>query len=303
MNKRVNISLRHMRVFSEILRVGSLARAAGTLHVTPAAVSKSLRELEAEIGVRLIDRSRSGVKPTPAGQRFHEHITESLLSYDRAVTSVIDDSTSMERLSIGALPTAASSIVPEALARMYTTSHRANVNVVTGNYEDLASKLRARELDLIVGRITTRDTVGLSFEQLYEENIVAAVSPRHPLLTSSDWEAALIADFPIIATPKGSSVRQSIEDFFFASGIRAQSVWVETLGDGFARRHTTLTNAIWFAPAGLVAFDVEAKVLAQLPVNHATLRTVIGLTTRTNEALTGNARQFADELRDIASRR
>lgn len=209
----------------------------------------------------------------------------------------------MERLSIGALPTAASSIVPEALARMYTTSHRANVNVVTGNYEDLASKLRARELDLIVGRITTRDTAGLSFEQLYEENIVAAVSPRHPLLTSSDWEAARIADFPIIATPKGSSVRQSIEDFFFASGIRAQSVWVETFGDGFARRHTTLTNAIWFAPAGLVAFDVEAKVLAQLPVNHATLRTVIGLTTRTNEALTGNARQFADELRHIASRR
>jgi len=122
-------------------------------------------------------------------------------------------------------------------------------------------------------------------------------------LVCSDWEAARIADFPIIATPNGSSVRQSIEDFFFASGIRAQSVWVETLGDGFARRHTTLTNAIWFAPAGLVAFDVEAKVLAQLPVNHATLRTVIGLTTRTNEALTGNARQFADELRDIASRR
>lgn len=289
-----------MQVFAEILRVGSLARAATALHVTPAAVSKSLRELETEIGVRLLDRGKKGVQPTLAGERFHEHITESLLSYNRAVATVVEADIEMERLSIGALPTAAGSVVPKVLAMMYDKTSRANINIVTGHYEDLAAKLRAREVDLIVGRITTRDTAGLSFEQLYEENVVAVVSVSHPLLGSGLAAPGEISRFPIIVTPTGSTVRQSVDDFFFANGIRPRSLLIETLGDGFARRHAMLTEAIWFTPAGLAEQDIESKTLARLPLEHATLRTVIGLTTRTNEALTGAARQFADFLRELA---
>ena len=301
MDKNLNIRLRHMRVFAEILRVGSLAKAAQVLYVTPAAISKSLRELEAQVGVKLLERSRSGVRPTLAGERFHEHITDSLLSYNRAVAAVTETGVEAERLSIGALPTAAGSIVPEALARMYSESSRANINVETGNYEDLAAKLRAREVDLIVGRITTRDTAGLSFEQLYEESVIAVVSASHPLIDRGLSSLNEISVYPTIVTPSGSTVRQSIDDFFFAAGIRSQSLLIETLGDGFARRHTMLTNAVWFTPAGLAEHDIESGTLTRLPLDHATLRTVIGLTTRTNEALTGAARQFADIVREITA--
>lgn len=301
MGRQPNIRLRHMRIFAEILRHGSLAAAANALHVTPAAVSKSLRELETEIGQRLLERSRKGVLPTPAGQRFHEHVTESLSSYGRAIASLTEVDAEMDHLSIGALPTAANSIVPMALQQMYSNTQRAHLNVVTGAYEDLAGKLRSRALDLIVGRITTRDNAGLSFEQLYEENIVAVTAPNHPLVSAGEFELDQIAGFPIIATPTGSTVRQSIDDFFFASGIRPKSLWIETPGDGFARRFTNLSDAIWFAPSGLVSYEIEAGHLASLPVRHATLRTVIGLTTRTNEALIGSALKFADILRFQAS--
>ncbi|MDE0346923.1 MAG: LysR substrate-binding domain-containing protein, partial [Boseongicola sp.] len=177
----------------------------------------------------------------------------------------------------------------------------ANASVVTGNYEELARKLRTREVDLIVGRITTRDTAGLSFEQLYEENVIAVASATHPLVVSGMGAPRDVSRFPIIVTPTGSSVRQSVDDFFFATGVRPRSLLIETLGDGFARRHTMLTQAIWFTPAGLAEHDIEAGTLARLPIGHATLRTVIGLTTRANEALAGAPRQFADIVRGLAA--
>ena len=300
MDRQPNVRLRHMRVFAAILQVGSLAGAASALHVTAAAVSKSLRELETEIGVRLLERSKKGVKPTLAGERFHEHITESLLSLNQAVASATETDVERERLSIGALPTAAGSVVPEALAQMYDSTRRANIKVMTGHYEDLAAKLRSREVDLIVGRIITRDTAGLSFEQLYEESVVAVVSASHPLASSGLSAPSEISGYPIIVTPTGSTVRQSVDDFFFATGIRPRSLLIETLGDGFARRHTMLTEAIWFTPAGLAEQDIENGTLARLPLEHATLHTVIGLTTRTNEALSGASRQFADIVRGLA---
>lgn len=285
-------------MFAEILRVGSFAKAAASLHVTPAAVSKTLRELETEIGVRLLERSKKGVYATVAGERFHEHVMESLLSYNRAVAAISEKKSEMERLRIGALPTAAGSIVPRAIARMFGNSSRANINIITGNYDDLAAKLRQRELDLIVGRITTRDTVGLSFEQLYEESVIAVVSPNHPIISNGLPLPTVISGYPLIVTPSGSTVRQSVDDFFFANGIRAQSHLIETLSDGFARRYTISTDAIWFTPAGLAAHDLSIGVLEKLPIQHATLRTVIGLTTRTNEALRGVALRFANELRE-----
>ena len=293
----MNVRLRHMRVFSEILRKGSLVGAASALHVTPAAVSKSLRELEHALGVRLLERNKKGIKPTAAGERFQQHVADSLLSYNRALSSVADTNSVRHRLRIGALPTAAGSIVPKALIQMFGPGEQASVNVVTGSYEDLAAALRASELDLIVGRIITRDTAGLSFEQLYEESVIAVVSPTHPLLQAGFPDFAAISNYPIVVTPVGSTVRDGVESFFFAHGIKPNALIIETLSDGLARNYTANSEAIWFAPAGLVEQDLATGTLASLPIEHGSLKTVIGMTTRTNEALSGTARRFADLLR------
>jgi len=300
MSKFLNVRLRHMRVFLEILRKGSLVSAAGSLNVTPAAVSKSLRELEAELGVRLLERRKTGVRATAAGERFHQHATESLLSFNRAISAVEEPEQREHRLRIGALPTAAGSIVPNALKELFAPDERANVDVVTGHYENLAAALRASELDLIVGRIITRDTVGLSFEQLYEESIVAVTAPSHPLFQTDALDVTDLSKYPIIVTPVGSTVRDSVDSFFFAHGIKPTALIIETFSDGLARNFSAITEAIWFAPAGLVAQDLKRGTLAKLSIDHGSLKTIIGLTTRTNEALSGSARRFADLLRQLA---
>jgi DNA-binding transcriptional LysR family regulator len=63
--------LAELRAFCAAVELGSLGRAARALHVSRSALSKQLRVLETLAGVRLLERSRRGVSPTPAGTRLY----------------------------------------------------------------------------------------------------------------------------------------------------------------------------------------------------------------------------------------
>lgn len=300
MSERVNVRLRHMKVLVEVVRSGSLVAASRVLHVTPAAVSKALRELENEVGAVLLLRNKAGVKLTAEGRVFHKHATESLISLSRALSSVQTADETRERLRIGALPTVASSLVPQALEILYGNATKAAISVITGQYEDLAAALRSGDIDIIVGRIITRDTLGLSFEELYEEVISVVVSARHPL-TKAPLDLNDLSDYPAVLTPKGTTVRDATENFYFANNIREHELMIETSSDGFARSYVSNGNAIWFAPAGLVQLDILNGHLERLPIEHASLRAVIGLTTRTDEALVGPVLRFVETIRKISN--
>lgn len=71
-------SLPTILAFVRTLEDGSFTRAAKRLHVTPAAVSRSVARLEAQLGVRLFRRSTRSLKPTPEGERYHARCAEAL---------------------------------------------------------------------------------------------------------------------------------------------------------------------------------------------------------------------------------
>jgi DNA-binding transcriptional LysR family regulator len=62
------LKLRDLRLLDAVVRARSMARAAAQLNLTQPAVSKAVSELEHALGVRLLDRSRQGIEPTPHGR-------------------------------------------------------------------------------------------------------------------------------------------------------------------------------------------------------------------------------------------
>jgi DNA-binding transcriptional LysR family regulator len=61
------LKLRDLHVLRTVARLGSMGKAASQLAVSQPAISKSITDLECVLGVRLLDRSRQGVEPTPYG--------------------------------------------------------------------------------------------------------------------------------------------------------------------------------------------------------------------------------------------
>src|SRR6185503_16540366 len=86
------LKLRDLRLLDTVVRWGSMAKAASQLNLSQPAVSKAVAEMEHVLGVRLIDRGRHGVEPTPHGTAL---LKRGIAIYDELRQGVAD----IERLS------------------------------------------------------------------------------------------------------------------------------------------------------------------------------------------------------------
>jgi DNA-binding transcriptional LysR family regulator len=82
----MTVELRHLRAFLAIAAEGTITRAAARLHVTQPALSRTLRQLEAHLGVRLIDRSTHHLQLTAAGHAFQPRAAAAVTAVDEALS-------------------------------------------------------------------------------------------------------------------------------------------------------------------------------------------------------------------------
>ncbi len=84
--------LEDMRYLVEVLEQGGFNRAAERLGVSKSIVSRRISAMEADLGVRLINRSTRGISPTEAGLEFRSHADRILASFDEAREAVVRES-------------------------------------------------------------------------------------------------------------------------------------------------------------------------------------------------------------------
>lgn len=111
------MELRQLRYFVAIVDSGSLTKAAERVFVAQSALSHQLAQLEGELGVRLLDRSRRGVEPTDAGLRFLPHAVAMLRQADEAVASARSTAAEPEGQVVFGLPHSASHALALPLLR------------------------------------------------------------------------------------------------------------------------------------------------------------------------------------------
>jgi len=280
---RMRVQFRHLSTFMEVARQKSVGRAAEVLRVSQPAVSKALRELEAAIGVRLVERDGRGIRITRFGDVFLQHAGESLLALRRGIDSVARTQASVAPpLRVGALPTVAARIMPTAIERFLALKSGAAVKIVSGENTVLLDQLRSGELDLVIGRLAAPDQMkGLNFAHLYAEQVVFAVRPGHPLLAGDAVDFARIREFTVLMPTRNSVIRPFVDRFLIARGVGDVPVEIETVSDAFGHGMLRHSDAIWIISEGVIALDRDAGDIAVLPIDTSETRGSVGLTTRT----------------------
>lgn len=97
-------SLNALRAFESSARLGSFARAATELHVTPTAISHQIKVLEQYLRCTLFQRLPNGLKLTTRGQTLLPHVQAGFDQFDAAVRLILDEQSTPEVLVISALP-------------------------------------------------------------------------------------------------------------------------------------------------------------------------------------------------------
>jgi len=298
------IRFRHLSCFVAIAQERNLRRAAERLHLSQPAVSKTLGELEALAGVQLVERGRQGARLTAAGEQFLRHavgVTQALESATAALMGSTDASAPV--VHVGALPTVASSLLPQAIVHLHAQRPHAGVRLRTGTNVELLTALKAGELDFIVGRMAEPDRMqGLSFELLYAEPLALVVRPGHPLLTQPGASASLqaVLDYPLVIATPGTVPRHHTEALFQTHGLRLPAGVTETLSVSVARLLACRSDAVWITPERAAGDDLMHGQLARLDIVTSGTKEPVGLLRRSAATPSELASAFMELLTELA---
>jgi LysR family pca operon transcriptional activator len=283
MNLEKRIKLRHLKAFCEIARLGSFKKAASALHVTQPAISRTLAELEQMVEATLLIRDRGGVALTPEGAVFLQFAQMGLDAIQQGVNRLSRlRSGDAGRVRVGALPSVAARLLPDAVQAFAHLSPGTAVMVEEGPHEFLVNRLKAGELDLVAGRLGTPETMaGLSFTQLYLEHVVFAARPGHPLAGTADMSA--IGDYPIIYPAQNAAIRPLVDRLMIAGGVSDPPRTIESVSGSFGRSLVLSSDAVWIISAGVVAQDLEAGRLISLDIDTQMTSGPVGIMMRADE--------------------
>lgn len=111
------MQLRHLKTFTAVANTLNFTRAAEHVHLSQSSVTEQVQALEADLGVKLFDRSRRRLTLTPAGQRLLGYAAELIDLADEAYSAVVSTfATISGNLVIGGLETLCSTWLPEMVA-------------------------------------------------------------------------------------------------------------------------------------------------------------------------------------------
>lgn len=261
-----NTTFRQLRVFTEVARHLSFARAAESLHLTPPAVTMQVKELEAQVGLPLFERQGRQVSLTTAGEYFVVYARRLLATLKEA-----DDAMARFRgvesglLSVGLVSTA-KYFVPQLLARFREEHPGVDVRLsVCQNREQLVSLLQAGEADLaVMGRPPRELATRAEPFAAHPQVIVAA--PTHPLAALDHVPVDALADQIFIAREPGSGTRNVMDGFFREHHI-APRLAMEMPSNETIKQAAIAGMGLAFLSLHTLGLELRAGVLKLLEVD------------------------------------
>jgi DNA-binding transcriptional LysR family regulator len=200
------MELRHLRYFVTVAAEMHFGRAAQRLIVSQPALSQQIRSLEGELGFKLFERNRRGVRLTPEGAAF---LTEA-----RAVVQQADHAAEVARAlakgGSGHLRLSQLRTMPRGLPERVTAEFQRRhpgVEIVpeSGSTEQNVDRLRSAQLDVAFVLAPLEDAPGVGCLEIAPEPIVVALPRGHPLSRRRRIRREQLADLPLVFHPRHNS--------------------------------------------------------------------------------------------------
>ncbi len=233
--------LTELRAFEAAVRLRSIGAAAKELQLSQPAVSKRLRQLEAVVGFRLLERSPRGVVPTEAGQQWLY-----------AVQRVLDELRELERttlqlrgrprpLRLAASAVAAESLVPSVLNAFHRQPEHEPVELIVCNSSLVRELIASGRAD--VGIAASGPGEDTSSPTLADDQLVVAVPVGHAWRDLDEVPLDALTMTPLILREPGSNQRAVLEEQLAAVGRRIVPPMLEVSSTAAALQASTEIGA------------------------------------------------------------
>jgi DNA-binding transcriptional LysR family regulator len=199
------VRIEQLEYIEAVTRLGSLRRAADELHLSQPALSETVRNLERELGVDLLDRKRSGAKISDQGRELLPHIISVLEAVDRLRRAADDQHHTSRMVRLGTVNAATVPLLVPTIREFRETHPVTQVEVIAAQQTEIHRALLEGSLDLGLVNYLQGDDIPPDFQttELLRGRPVVCVRPDSPLAALATVGVADLLAEPLIVMRSG----------------------------------------------------------------------------------------------------
>ena len=271
------MDIRQLKAFVAIAESGTFTAGAARVHVTQAAISMQIRQLETETRAQLFIRAPRRVILTEAGERLLERAYTILREHNAALEELAALTGAQRgRLRIGSASAGVSADpLPQILREVRRTHAGVETSVISGTSESLVKQVLAGELDAVFVSLPV-EARGVHTELLSEDYLVAIASPRHQLAKQKVVSAYALAGEKLILGERGGNTRRLIDQFFSQAGVSLQ-VSMELSRLSAIKRMVEEDMGVGIVPLRSVQDEVASGTLVRWWIEGAQINWQLGV--------------------------
>jgi LysR family hydrogen peroxide-inducible transcriptional activator len=276
-------TLRQMDYIVTVHQLGSFSLAAEKLNVSQPSLSNQVAAVEADLGIRLFERSRAGVRTTARGLDFVTRARRILSEVEALRATMLSDLPFGGRLRLGVLPSIGPYLLPQAMKTLHAEQPDLRVLVREENTLSLDEGLRNGRFDAIIS--TPEDHPNSLQHPLFVEPLWVAVAKDHPLAERRKIGAAELSGQRLLTLDTGHRLARIVYGIAGKSGaivtddyegtsldsivlMAATGAGIGILPDLFARRQGIHRSEVRVMRLHMEGADRTISLLT--PDNHST---------------------------------
>jgi len=220
------LNYHHLRYFWTVAKEGSLARAAGKLHVSQPSISEQIRELESAFGERLFQREGRNNKLTAAGRLVFGY-AEDIFALGRELMNAVKQrpGTKAVRLYVGVADSFPKLVTNEILKPVFAMPQTAHVICREGKMEDLLAQLAAHRLDLVLSDEPASSSTNFkTFSHPLGETGTTFCAEKKLAAKLRRGFPGSLHDAPALLPAENTTLRRTLETWFRAQHIQPRVV-------------------------------------------------------------------------------
>lgn len=262
------------KVFVAVAESLSFSKAAEKLYISQPAVSRHIKELEAQMGITLFERKGNRVYLTLAGEISYDYlkkITQNYSELEFALGALKNEHKG--NLRIGASSTIAQYVIPSVLASFHKRYPNIELNLFNGNSFEMEQKLLKNDIDLALVENNSSNS-NLKYINFAEDNILAIAGINSPLAHQSALNIQDLLQIPMVLREYGSGTLEVIERAFASTEIQFEKLPILLhLGSTEAIKNFLANfDGIAFVSEQAIEKELRLKILKQISINNLSIK-------------------------------
>ncbi len=211
------MTFRHLELFLEVYKSGSITKAAENLHISQPTVTRAIKDLEGYYNIQLFDRIGKRLSVTDSGRQLYHFASQTMDSYTLMEES-LQNGDSVRTVRIGASLSLGTFFLPRLITEFRKIHPEITIRSLVCNAKILETALTDNELDFaLIECNISNDKMFL--EAFSQDSLVLIMSPENPLTAYESITLNDIKNTSFLTREKGSITRHIIESIFVANGF------------------------------------------------------------------------------------